>query len=116
MTALVRSLSTATSPSSGSSAIVWPFFTFLPPIRASRTASVTWTVASPRPAVVMGPAFAADLRRLLGRQPDVRVVGQQQHLARPGKSSNSEELARARVGGLAAAHDLGDAEVAEQLL
>ncbi len=67
-TARLRSPSTATSPSSGSRAIVWPCLTFRPPIVASRTASVTWSVwIGPRPASVIGPTFAAALSSGRGR-------------------------------------------------
>ena len=99
------------SPSSGSSAIVWPRLTFLPPIVASRTASVT-TTRLDRPAglghradvvggverrverqqrreALGGVAGRDDDDRPLGHrrdlargQDDVRVVGQEQDLAR----------------------------------
>ncbi len=54
--------STAISPSSGSSAIVWPRLTFRPPIDASRTASVTTNVWMPWPASVISVALAAASR------------------------------------------------------
>ena len=115
--------------------------TFLPPIVAFRTASVTWTDWIARLAVghragvgggverrveceqrgdalrgVAGrdddePLVLADLRRLLGGEADVRVVGQQQDLAGAGEAGDPEQLAGARVVRLAAVEDLVDAEL-----
>ena len=136
-----RSPATATRPSSGSSAIVWPRLTLRPPIVASRTASVTATVWMARAASVIGPAFApasrfgsrassaakpsAALRvgttttgRSLIAPPGARRgrrsgcwAGRGPRARRP--LDGLEELAGARVRALAAVHDRRHPEVAE---
>ena len=131
---MTRSLSTATRPSSGSSAIVWPFLTFFPPIVASRTASVT----DDRLDGPAGLRHRADIRcgvharvereqrgEALGgvprrddrdgalgqrrdlprRQHDVRIVREQEDLAGLHVADGLEQLAGARVGRLAALDD-----------
>ena len=137
-----RSLSAATRPSSGSSAIVWPRLTLRPPIVASRTASVTTSVWIARAASVIGPALRGGVearvereqrgealggvaRRDDGHRPlghrgdlargedDVRVVRQDDDLARVDAVDRLEQLAGARVGRLAALDDGRDPEVAE---
>ena len=139
-TALSRLPSTATRPSSGSRAIVWPLLHLLAADRRvpdglrhldRLDAS---TRLGHRPGVggrverriereqggdALGgvarrhddePLVLADLGRLFGGEPDVRVVRQEQDLAGAGEAGDPEQLAGARVRGLAAAHDLVDAE------
>ena len=134
--------STAMSPSSGSSAIVWPRLTFFPPMVASRTASVTTRVWIARAASVIGPAFAAapsvGSRASRAAKPSAAfrvgttatgrsVIAATWRAARTtfgllGRSRISrastpldglEQLAGARVRRLAALDDAGHAEVAE---
>ena len=141
-TALCGSLSTASRPSSGSSAIVWPFFTLRPVTVASRTAWVTCIVWASRLASVIARTFSStgsDGSRprsdakpsaqfrvgttwsgrsrhrgdLLRGEDHVRVVGQDQELVGGRVRDRLEELAGARVGALAAAHDADRDELPE---
>ena len=122
--------------------MVWPRLTLRPPIVASRTASVTTSVWMARAASVIGPALAAASRpgssassaakpsaalrvgtTVTGRSvieatwraasTTFGLFGQDDDLARVDVADRLEQLAGARVGGLAALDDRRDPEVAE---
>ena len=129
------SSATASSPSSGSSAMVWPRRTGRPPTMASRTAAVTsrlWIsrlTASVHPALPLAPVPATwsassaarpsaafpgrdhpgwavgHLGSLPGRQLHVGVVGQDEDLVGRRPTDRLQDLARARILGLSAANN-----------